>query len=168
MDKLIEKLLTFVIVFAFLTVSFALLNINKIEYNIKIKDLKNDDEVMVFESNFSNWLLNHTSCKKFGILRRDNYAITQCELENGDIEYLKDDVKKMDGIDGDYFYFYNDKERTFTIFSKSKNKELVEKDFYHLLGVEFKKSDNKKSRFKLLKKEEIVKPQLYLMKKDGE
>lgn len=161
MDKLIEKALTFIILISFLSVSFALLNLNAIEYKIKSKDVKENDSVVVFENNISQWLLDNTLCEEFGILRRSSYAITKCIGKDGEISYLKDDVPMIYDLKKDYFYEYEHGQKNFKAYVLEAKPKEIEKDFYNLLGVELSsshkkeddiKENNSKATFNLIKK----------------
>ena len=139
MDKLIEKLLTFVIIVSFFTLSFALLNLNSIEYRINSKDLINNKNTLKFKDDASKWLIEHTDCKDFGILRKSNYAITKCVLADDTVVYFKDNKKRNENIKDDYFYEFDSSYDTFNVYSEHLNEEDVRQDFHNLLGVEFVK-----------------------------
>lgn len=161
MDKLIEKLLTFIIVFSFLTLAFTIMNINMVEYKVKSSKIAKEENFM-FKELVSTWLVDNTDCKDFGIYFEDDYVITECKKENDTVYYV-DNHKKSTTITEDYFYKYNGDTNEFFVYSENPilDKIFIKNDFTQFLGIELTESKIKeqKSKYALIKQED-EKPEL--------
>ncbi len=174
MDKLFEKVLSFIILSSFLGLSYIIFNINEYEYKSKSKELQKGMSIETFK--IPEWLKEHSRCDEFSILKQKKYTITKCLIGN-QTTYFKDDTDQK-SIDLEYLYEYNNKTNlinifvTQTDFSDSNRKDLstkITEDFAHFLGVSFKekefKEDKKINSFTIIKKNTENKSSFNLIKK---
>lgn len=157
MNKLFEKMLTFIIFTSFFLISYVIFNINEVEYKIKEKRLIG--ETIIAEMTAPEWLINHSACERFKTYKKQDYGITKC-INGDDVKFFKD--KDSDySFEDDYLYIFNKNKKKVLIIANVENKkekdeinkltENILADFSHLLGAKYEKNDTA-SNFKLIKR----------------
>lgn len=176
MDKLFEKILSFLILTAFMGLSFVIFNINEYEYKIKARDFKKG--IIVETYKIPQWLKENSECEEFSILKQHKYTITEC-TNKGETVYFKEDTG-LKSKDIEYLYHYVEKTDlihiyvsmdTFNESSKEELAEIITNDFANFLGVQFEQTEEKpkeKSSFTMIKKPKLKEdqPSFTIIKKE--
>lgn len=171
MNKLFEKILTFIIFTTFFFISYLIFNINEVEHKIKEKRLTDGD--ILVEMDAPKWLIDYSACEQFFTYKKQKYGITKC-INGDDISFFKDKDKDY-SFENEYLYVFNKKNKKVLIIvnmeiNSNEREKLIKDikiDFSHLLGINYEE-ESKGSEFKLLnknKKEDT--PQFIMIKKEG-